>query len=218
MNTWAAGRSRMARHAVGRDLRRHRGQGGAAAPGDQAEYLGSLGLKETGLARVVHAGYGLLDLVTFFTVGRSAHGPCAARPRTRGRRRDPPTSNFIRAGRSPMTVTLKGESGARRRQLRLEGKEYWCRTATSSTSASTSRVTSSMPVKLSVPSAPSPRRGYSQIAKITSGQLVLITQAVLRDANDKMVGDGAASRRRSSRCSGTGLALKAALTATGRTW
>ena len=36
---------------------------------DQGEYLASLGLKETGLARVVRAGYQLLDLVTFFTVG-----------------------------------------------------------------------------------------------------------------------------------------------------
>src|SRR5471030_2759794 len=40
--------------------------------GDEAEkreYLASLGLKETGLARVIRAGYALLDLVTFFTVG-----------------------------------------------------------------------------------------------------------------------------------------------------
>src|SRR5262249_50304451 len=36
---------------------------------EQAEFLASLGLAETGLARVVHAGYQLLDLVTFFTVG-----------------------------------------------------------------------------------------------------------------------------------------------------
>ena len=39
------------------------------APEDQGDYLASLGLTETGLARVVHAGYQLLDLVTFFTVG-----------------------------------------------------------------------------------------------------------------------------------------------------
>ncbi|NQW53178.1 MAG: redox-regulated ATPase YchF, partial [Rhodospirillales bacterium] len=36
---------------------------------DQSDYLSSLGLAETGLARVVRAGYALLDLVTFFTVG-----------------------------------------------------------------------------------------------------------------------------------------------------
>jgi GTP-binding protein YchF len=36
---------------------------------DREEFLGSLGLKETGLARVIRAGYGLLGLITFFTVG-----------------------------------------------------------------------------------------------------------------------------------------------------
>src|SRR6202522_4324987 len=40
--------------------------------GDEAErreFLESLGLEETGLARVIRAGYGLLGLLTFFTVG-----------------------------------------------------------------------------------------------------------------------------------------------------
>src|SRR5690349_1397992 len=37
--------------------------------GDRQEFLDSLGLKETGLARVIRAGYGLLGLITFFTVG-----------------------------------------------------------------------------------------------------------------------------------------------------
>ncbi|HEX2115126.1 MAG TPA: redox-regulated ATPase YchF [Alphaproteobacteria bacterium] len=36
---------------------------------DRQEFLDSLGLKETGLARVIRAGYGLLGLITFFTVG-----------------------------------------------------------------------------------------------------------------------------------------------------
>src|SRR5690606_33858625 len=36
---------------------------------EKAEFLSSLGLKETGLARVIRAGYALLDLITFFTVG-----------------------------------------------------------------------------------------------------------------------------------------------------
>src|SRR5476649_3089013 len=35
-------------------------------PEDQGDYLASLGLTETGLTRVVRAGYQLLDLVTFF--------------------------------------------------------------------------------------------------------------------------------------------------------
>jgi GTP-binding protein YchF len=36
---------------------------------DKKEFLESLGLAETGLARVIRAGYGLLGLLTFFTVG-----------------------------------------------------------------------------------------------------------------------------------------------------
>jgi hypothetical protein len=36
---------------------------------DRKEFLDSLGLTETGLARVIRAGYGLLGLITFFTAG-----------------------------------------------------------------------------------------------------------------------------------------------------
>ncbi|MCU0893184.1 MAG: redox-regulated ATPase YchF [Rhodospirillales bacterium] len=36
---------------------------------DRRAYLESLGLAETGLARVIRAGYHLLDLITFFTAG-----------------------------------------------------------------------------------------------------------------------------------------------------
>ena len=36
---------------------------------EKREYLETLGLEEAGLDRVIHAGYKLLDLVTFFTVG-----------------------------------------------------------------------------------------------------------------------------------------------------
>src|SRR3546814_14130172 len=38
-------------------------------PAEKREFLESLGLEETGLARVIRAGYQLLDLVPFFTVG-----------------------------------------------------------------------------------------------------------------------------------------------------
>ena len=41
----------------------------SSRPRSRREYLASLGLEETGLARVIRAGYELLDLVTFFTVG-----------------------------------------------------------------------------------------------------------------------------------------------------
>ncbi|HRK96384.1 MAG TPA: DUF933 domain-containing protein, partial [Rhodospirillales bacterium] len=36
---------------------------------DRGAYLESLGLSETGLTRVIRAGYHLLDLITFFTAG-----------------------------------------------------------------------------------------------------------------------------------------------------
>ena len=36
---------------------------------EQEEFLQSLGLEETGLKRVIREGYGLLNLLTFFTVG-----------------------------------------------------------------------------------------------------------------------------------------------------
>src|SRR5579871_3144189 len=99
---------------------------------DQAEYLASLGLKETGLARVVRAGYQLLDLVTFFTVG-----PKEARAWTVRREARAPEAagvihtdfekGFIRAETIAYDdyVTLNGEAGARDAgKLRLEGKEY----------------------------------------------------------------------------------------------
>ncbi|MAN81378.1 MAG: redox-regulated ATPase YchF [Rhodospirillaceae bacterium] len=38
-------------------------------PADKKEFLESLGLEETGLARVIRAGYELLGLLTYFTVG-----------------------------------------------------------------------------------------------------------------------------------------------------
>ena len=99
---------------------------------DQAEYLGHLGLKETGLARVVRAGYQLLHLVTFFTVG-----PKEARAWTVRREARAPEAagvihtdfekGFIRAETIAYDdyVTLNGEAGARDAgKLRLEGKDY----------------------------------------------------------------------------------------------
>jgi len=99
---------------------------------DQSDYLSSLGLEETGLARVVRAGYALLDLVTFFTVG-----PKEARAWTVRREATAPQAagvihtdfekGFIRAETIAYDdyVTLSGEAGARDAgKLRLEGKEY----------------------------------------------------------------------------------------------
>jgi ribosome-binding ATPase YchF (GTP1/OBG family) len=102
------------------------------APEDQGDYLASLGLTETGLARVVHAGYQLLDLVTFFTVG-----PKEARAWTVRREAKAPEAagvihtdfekGFIRAETIAYDdyVALGGELPAKEAgKMRLEGKEY----------------------------------------------------------------------------------------------
>ena len=66
-----------------------------------------------------------------------------------------------------------------------------------------------MPVKLSVPSDMA-KRGYSQIAEITSGKLVLIAGQVPHDLNDKMVGEGNFEAQVEQVFKNLGLALKAA--------
>ena len=38
-------------------------------PAERAEFLGALGLEETGLARLIRSAYSLLGLITYFTVG-----------------------------------------------------------------------------------------------------------------------------------------------------
>src|SRR5918992_1625873 len=101
-------------------------------PDEQKDYLDAVGLSEPGLNRVIRAGYDLLGLITFFTVG-----PKEARAWTITRGTRAPQAagvihtdferGFIRAETIayPDYVTLKGEAGARDAgRLRLEGKEY----------------------------------------------------------------------------------------------
>jgi len=101
-------------------------------PAERAEFLADLGLHETGLARVIRAGYELLHLLTFFTAGpketrawtveRGAKAPQAA-----GVIHSDFERGFIRAETIsyPDYVSLGGESGARDAgKLRSEGKEY----------------------------------------------------------------------------------------------
>lgn len=99
---------------------------------DRQEFLAALGLKESGLAGVIRAGYSLLDLLTFFTAGvkevrawtvtRGATAPKAA-----GRIHTDFERGFIRAEVTAYDdyITCNGEQGAKEAgKLRLEGKEY----------------------------------------------------------------------------------------------
>jgi GTP-binding protein YchF len=99
---------------------------------EREDYLSAVGLKEPGLDRLIRAGYALLDLVTYFTVG-----PKEARAWTITRGTRAPQAagvihtdferGFIRSETIAYDdyVALGGEAGARDAgKLRLEGKEY----------------------------------------------------------------------------------------------
>ncbi|PQA86783.1 redox-regulated ATPase YchF [Hyphococcus luteus] len=99
---------------------------------EQAEYLETIGLEEPGLNRLISAGFDLLGLQTYFTVG-----PKEARAWTVKRGATAPQAagvihtdfekGFIRAETIGFDdyVALKGEQGAKEAgKMRLEGKEY----------------------------------------------------------------------------------------------
>ena len=105
----------------------------ATMPADErGDFLAELGLTETGLARVIRAGYTLLDLLTFFTVGpkeaRAWTIPVGAKaPQAAGAIHSDFERGFIRAETIAYDdyVQFKGEAGARDAgKLRSEGKEY----------------------------------------------------------------------------------------------
>ena len=99
---------------------------------DRAEFLTELGLEESGLARVIRAGYNLLGLKTFFTVGpkeaRAWTFPDGSKaPQAAGEIHTDFEKGFIRAETIAFDdyIACKGESGARDAgKLRQEGKEY----------------------------------------------------------------------------------------------
>ena len=102
------------------------------SPEDKKEFLDSLGLAETGLTRIIRAGYGLLGLITFFTIGpKEARawtvrtGACA--PEAAGVIHTDFEKGFIRSETIAYAdyVKYNGEQGAKEAgKLRLEGKEY----------------------------------------------------------------------------------------------
>ncbi|WP_347303791.1 redox-regulated ATPase YchF [Croceibacterium sp. TMG7-5b_MA50] len=101
-------------------------------PAERDEYLAELGLEETGLARVIRAGYELLGLRTFFTAGpkeaRAWTFPAGAKaPQAAGEIHSDFERGFIRAETIAFNdyIALNGEAGARDAgKLRQEGKEY----------------------------------------------------------------------------------------------
>jgi GTP-binding protein YchF len=99
---------------------------------DRGEFLEALGLEESGLSRVIRAGYKLLGLKTFFTAGpkeaRAWTFPDGAKaPQAAGEIHSDFERGFIRAETIAYDdyITLGGESGAKEAgKLRQEGKEY----------------------------------------------------------------------------------------------
>jgi len=102
-------------------------------PGEQDEYLKSMGLEEPGLNRVVREGYKLLGLITFFTmVGTKENRAWTVRqgaraPEAAGRVHTDFEKGFIRAEVMGFDDFAACGSEAAARQtgkLRTEGKEY----------------------------------------------------------------------------------------------
>ncbi len=100
--------------------------------GDRAEFLGSLGLEDSGLDRIIRAGYALLGLITYFTVG-----PKETRAWTILKGMKAPQAagvihgDFERGFIASETIAyddyiaLNGEQGAKEAgKMRVEGKEY----------------------------------------------------------------------------------------------
>jgi len=102
------------------------------APEERDEYLAELGLEETGLDRLIRAGYALLDLITYFTAGPKEARAWTVRRNTRAPRaagviHTDFEKGFIRAEtiRYDDYVTLGGETKAKDAgKMRLEGKDY----------------------------------------------------------------------------------------------
>ncbi|MBA4800693.1 MAG: redox-regulated ATPase YchF [Euryhalocaulis sp.] len=101
-------------------------------PEERAEYLGELGLEEPGLNRMIHTGYQLLGLQTYFTVGPKEARAWTIRegwtaPKAAGVIHGDFEKGFIRAETISYDdyVAVGGEQPAKDAgKMRLEGKEY----------------------------------------------------------------------------------------------
>ncbi|MGF1639481.1 MAG: redox-regulated ATPase YchF [Rhodospirillales bacterium] len=103
-----------------------------ADPAERAAYLESLGLHEAGLEQVIHAGYRLLDLITFFTTGPKESRAWTVRrgataPEAAGAIHSDFERGFIRAETISFAdfIDLGGEQAARDAgRMRSEGRDY----------------------------------------------------------------------------------------------
>jgi GTP-binding protein YchF len=102
------------------------------ATDDREAFLSDLGLHETGLARVIRAGYELLGLITFFTAGPkearawTVHKGAKA-PEAAGEIHTDFERGFIRAETIAYEdfIACGGETGAKEAgKMRSEGKDY----------------------------------------------------------------------------------------------
>ena len=99
---------------------------------ERAEFLESLGLHETGLARVIRAGYELLGLITFFTAGPKEAKAWTVKaeskaPQAAGTIHTDFERGFICAETISYDdyVELGGEHGAKEQgKMRQEGRDY----------------------------------------------------------------------------------------------
>lgn len=101
-------------------------------PADQKAFLDDLGLTESALVRFIRTGYGLLDLISFFTVGEDEVRAWPIRRGTKarqaaGRIHSDLERGFIRAEVMPYEQFMKyGSEHAMREHgvLKVEGKDY----------------------------------------------------------------------------------------------
>ncbi len=99
---------------------------------EQAEFLETLGLEEPGLTRLIHSGYDLLDLQTYFTAGPKESRAWTIRkgwsaPQAAGVIHGDFEKGFIRAETIAFDdyVAHNGEAGAKEAgKMRAEGKDY----------------------------------------------------------------------------------------------
>lgn len=102
------------------------------SPAEAADYMKDLGIVESGLDKIIKAGYGLLDLITFLTSGEMETRAWTVKKGTKG----PEAAGVIHTDfvkgyvKAEVTtwqdfVELNGWAGVKEKgKMRLEGKEY----------------------------------------------------------------------------------------------